>query len=475
GSNSRFSNRAGLPQNGGKDRSDEIKEEDSIAETTKSNHDRVREIAEGIEGKIQNLFASDQYAAYLKTAAKFHRYSLNNTILIFAQRPEATRVASYKVWQQLGRQVNKGEKGIEIIAPSSFKRTVREKRIDPATRQEMTGADGKPVFTEREIQIPSYRTVKVFDIAQTEGAPLPEISHDLTGNVEHYEAFMEAIRRSSPVPIEIRPMDANTDGFFSQSEQVVEVRVGMGQAQTVCAAIHEISHSLLHNNAAPIPEDAPEYDEAEAFGVPALFVNGRVSASEIPCGLFRYDLRGSDDDPGQPAAVENHVGVNHAGTLITAKPLPVPKNGFLPLTDEDGLDFTGNAVTMPEFRRKYPKDRKTVETEAESCAFVVCAAFGVETDSSSLGYIASYNRDRTLPELRSSLETIIQTSNRLITDIERNFAAVCKERGIAQPKRWEETLETARKAAEADWETKKSASPRGKGGKTGKKRTSQAR
>ena len=431
----------------------------------------MREIAEGIEGKIQSLFASDQYAAYLKTAAKFHRYSLNNTILIFAQRPEATRVASYKVWQQLGRQVNKGEKGIEIIAPSSFKRTIREKRIDPATRQEMTGADGKPVFTEREIQIPSYRTVKVFDIGQTVGEPLPEISHDLTGNVEHYEAFMEAIRRSSPVPIEIRPMDANTDGFFSQSEQVVAVREGMGQAQTVCVAIHETAHGLLHNNAEPIPEDALEYDEVETFGVPALFVNGRVSASEIPCGLFRYDLRGSDDDPGQPAAVENHVGVNHAGTLITAKPLPVPKNGFLPLTEEDGLDFTGKELTMLAFRREHPKDRRVREVEADSIALTVCAAFGIKTDSNSLGYIASYSRDKTLPELRASLETIIQTSNRLITDIERNFAAVCKERGIPQPKPWEETLETARKAAEADWKAKKALSP----GKGGKKRPSQTR
>ena len=375
----------------------------------------------------------------------------------------------------MGRQVNKGEKGIEIIAPSSFKRTIREKRIDPATRQEMTGADGKPVFTEREIQIPSYRTVKIFDISQTSGEPLTEISHDLTGNVKHYEAFMEAIRRSSPVPIEIRPMDANTDGFFNQKEQAIALREGMGQAQTVCAAIHEISHSALHNYAAPIPEDAQEYDEAEAFGVPALFVNGRVGASEIPCGLFRYDLRGSDDDPGQPAAVENHVGVNHAGTLITAKPLPVPKNGFLPLTEEDGLDFTGSAVTMPEFRRKYPKDRKTVEIEAESCAFVVCAAFGIETDKNSIGYIASYGGDKTLPELRSSLETIIQTSNRLITDIERNFAAVCRERGIPQPKPWEETLETARKAAEADWKAKKASLPPKKNGRTGKKRTYGAR
>ena len=435
----------------------------------------MREIAEGIEDKIQNLFASGQYAAYLKTAAKFHRYSLNNTILIFAQRPEATRVASYKVWQQLGRQVNKGEKGIEIIAPSSFKRTIKEKRIDPATRQEMAGADGRPVFTEREIQIPSYRTVKIFDISQTSGEPLPEISHDLTGNVEHYEAFMEAIRRSSPVPIEIRPMDANTDGFFSQSEQVVAVREGMGQAQTVCVAIHETAHSLLYNNAAPIPEDALEYDEVEAFGVPALFVNGRVNASEIPCGLFRYDLRGSDNDPGQPAAVENHVGVNHAGTLITAKPLPVPKNGFLPLTEEDGLDFTGKELTMLAFRWEHPKDRRVREVEADSIALTVSAAFGIETDKNSIGYIASYSRDKTLPELRSSLETIIQTSNRLITDIERNFAEVCKERGIPQPKRWEETLDAAKKAAEADWETKKSASPRGKGGKTGKKRTSKER
>ena len=435
----------------------------------------MREIAEGIEGKIQSLFASDQYAAYLKTAAKFHRYSLNNTILIFAQRPEATRVASYKVWQQLGRQVNKGEKGIEIIAPSSFKRTIREKRIDPATRQEMTGADGKPVFTEREIQIPSYRTVKIFDISQTSGEPLPEISHDLTGNVEHYEAFMEAIRRSSPVPIEFRQLDGNTDGFFNQKEQAIALREGMSQTQTVCAAIHEISHAELHNDAAPISDEEREYEEVEAFGVPALFADERVSAAEIPPGLFRYDLRGSDDAPGEPATVEKYVRVNHAGTLITVKPIEIPEEGYRLLTEDSGLNFTGAALTLPEFRRKHPKDRKTAEIEAESCAFVVCAAFGIETGENSVGYIASWSRDKTLPELRSSLETIVDASSRLIGDIDRNFAEVCKERGIPQPKRWEETLDAAKEATKADWETKKSSSPSGKGGKTGKKRTYGAR
>ena len=374
----------------------------------------------------------------------------------------------------MGRHVKKGEKGIEILAPSSFTRTIREKRIDPATHKQMTGADGKPIFAERKIQIPSYRTVKVFDIRQTEGEPLPEISHDLTGNVEHYEAFMEAIRRSSPVPIEIRPMDENTDGFFSQSEQVVAVREGMSQIQTVCAAIHETVHSAVHNYAAPIPEDATEYEEVEAFGVPALFTDERVSAAEIPPGLFRYDLRGSDDDPGEPATVEKYVRVNHAGTLIAAKPIEIPEEGYRLLTEDSGLNFTGAALTLPEFRRKYPKDRKTAEIEAESCAFVVCAAFGIETGENSVGYIASWSRDKTLPELRSSLETIVDASSRLIGDIDRNFAVVCKERGIAQPKHWNETLAAAGKAAEADWKAKKALSP-GKGGKTGKKRASKER
>ena len=435
----------------------------------------MREIVAGIDAEIQSLFASGQYADYLRIAAKFRQYSLNNTILIFTQRPNASRIAGYRLWQQLGRQVKKGEKGIEIIAPSSFKRTIREKRIDPDTQQEVMGADGKPVFTEREIQIPSYRTVKVFDYLQTEGEPLPEISHDLTGNVEHYEAFMEAIRRSSPVPIEIRPMDANTDGFFNQKEQAIAVREGMSQTQTVCAAIHEISHAELHNDAAPISDEEREYEEVEAFGVPALFTDERVSAAEIPPGLFRYDLRGSDDDPGEPATVEKYALVNHAGTLIAAKPIEIPEEGYRLLTEDSGLNFTGGALTLPEFRRAHPKDRKTAEIEAESCAFTVCAAFGIETKANSMGYIASWSGDKTLPELRSSLETIVDASSRLIGDIDRNFAAVCKERGIPQPKRWEETLDAARKAAETEWESKKDSPPSAKSAKKGKKRNYGAR
>ena len=407
--------------------------------------------------------------------SKFHRYSFSNTLLIFMQKPDSSLVAGYSTWKQLGRYVKKGEKGIDIIAPAPFKTKVPFRPIDPDTRQAMTDSNGLPLLMEREALVPAYKIVKVFDYAQTEGSPLPEIAPPLTGDVEHYEAFMEALRRSSGVPVETGSVEGGADGFFDLENQRIVLKEGMSQTRTVCTLVHEIAHERIHNDNEAIPEEAMEYDEVEAFGVPALFANERVGADEVPDGLFRYDLRGSDSDPGQPVAVERRVRANHAGTLITEKPLRIPENGSLPLTAE-GLNFTGRSFTMRGFRRAHPKDRGRMETEAESVAYTVASYFSIEPKGErSFAYIASWSKDRTLPELRDSLETVVQASHHLITDIERNFAAVCMERGIPQAERREDALEKAKEATKADWEARKASLPPKKNGRTGKKRTYGAR
>ena len=185
---------------------------------------------------------------------------------------------------------------------------------------------------DRTIQIPRFKVVTIFDISQTEGKPLPEISADLVGDVEHYEAFMEALRRTSPVPIEIKPLQRDVDGFFSRETQSITLREGMSQIQTVCAcaAVHEISHSILHNE-----EDSEE------------------------------------------------------------------------------------------------KSRASKEVEAESVAMAVSSYFHIDTSANSIPYLTTWSSDKTLPELRASLETITQTTSTLISDIERHFGEVCKEWGIA--------------------------------------------
>ncbi len=278
------------------------------------------------------MFNSDKYKQYLSTMSRFHKYSVNNQVLIYMQRPDATLVAGFNKWRDnFGRNVMKGEKGIKIIAPTPFKKRIEEQKLDPDTKLPMLDADGKVITEEKEIKIPMYKPVVVFDVSQTDGKPLPELASTLTGEVQNYEVFMEALKRSASVPLAFEAMASDMYGYFSRDEQRIAIREGMSEVQTVCAAIHEIAHSKLHNT-------------------------------------------------------ENMA--------------------------EEKLS------------------RATEEIQAESISLAVCAYYGIETGENSFGYLASWAADKDLEELRESLETINKTSSSLITDIDRNYAEIMKERDV---------------------------------------------
>ena len=219
-----------------------------MADPKPSNRERIKEIVTSIENNIQELFQSERYFDYLKTMSRFHSYSVNNTILIHMQRPNASLVAGFNQWKnKFGRHVKKGEKGITIIAPTPYKKKIEEMKLDPDTKAPMLDRDGNAIYEEKTVEIPLFRPVKVFDVSQTDGKPLPQLATDLTGNVQQFEVFMEALRRSSPVPMEIKPLPENMDGVFHNDTQSIEIREGMSQVQTICAAVHEITHAKLHN------------------------------------------------------------------------------------------------------------------------------------------------------------------------------------------------------------------------------------
>lgn len=308
-----------------------------------TNKDRMREIVDSIENGIKELFESDKYRQYLATMSRFHRYSVNNTMLIYMQRPDATHVAGFNKWRdQFGRNVLKGEKGIRIIAPTPYKKKIEEIKTDPETNAPVLDADGKAIIEEKEIRIPMFKVVSVFDVSQTAGKPLPQLAADLSGNVQQYEVFMEALRRASPVPMEIKSVARDTDGFFSAKAQSITIRAGMSEVQTVCAAVHEIAHAKLHD--------------------------------------YEHMTELADD---------------------------------------------GETILVPG-----EKSRNTEEVEAESISYAVCQYYGIETGENSFGYIATWSKGKELKELRASLETINKTASELITDIDRHFAEICKERGI---------------------------------------------
>ena len=396
-----------------------------------TNRERLQEITAGIEQGIKELFESEKYMRYLSVMSKFHRYSVNNTMLIYMQKPEATLVAGFNKWKnQFERHVKKGEHGITIIAPTPYKKKIEEMKRDPDTHVPILDADGKAVMEEKEIEIPMFRPVKVFDVSQTDGKPLPELASSLSGTVPHYEAFLEALRRSAPVPIEFEPMADNMDGYFSPDRQRIAIRDGMSEVQTVSATVHEIAHSKLHNQKKIQIDNDQQYQEVELFEKPALFSNGRISHDDLPEGVYCYDLRGSDDDPGFPICVEERVVVNHAGSVILTAPLEFSEEGRLYFTDENGLNFNGGMLTLSQFLQEQKKDRRTEEVEAESISYAVCQYFGIQTGENSFGYIASWSKGKELKELRASLETINKTSCELINDIERHYKEICKERGI---------------------------------------------
>ena len=315
-----------------------------MADKKPSNREQIKQIVAGIENNIQQIFQSEQYADHLRTMSRFHTYSVNNTILIHMQMPNATRVAGFNKWKnQFGRHVKRGEKGLTVIAPTPFKKKIEEMKLDPDTKAPMLDGEGKVVMEEREIEIPMFKPVKVFDVSQTEGRPLPSLVTDLTGNVQHYEAFMEALRRTSPMPIYMEPLRPGLDGLCNFRKQTISIREGMSQVQTVCATVHETAHAVLH--------------------------------------------------------AKEHTRLTAAAGDGTKEP---PK----------------------------PKDENTMEVEAESVSYTVCQYYSIETGANSLGYIATWSKDRSLPELKASLETISKTASALITAIDRHFAEICKERGI---------------------------------------------
>ena len=226
------------------------------------------EITASIEQGIKDVFNSDNYRNYLSVMSRFHNYSTNNCMLIYMQNPNATRVASFKAWsEKFERHVSKGEKSIKIIAPAPYKKKIDVQKIDPDTKEPLFDKDGNPIMTQKEIVMPAFKAVAVFDISQTHGKPLPQLAQTLNGTVDNYETIKEAIRKTAPVPIKFERLPENKDGFFSPSEQSISIREGMSEPQTLCAMVHEIAHSILHNPETSDEKKTHSKEEVEAESV----------------------------------------------------------------------------------------------------------------------------------------------------------------------------------------------------------------
>ena len=228
-----------------------------IVLTSEKPAEKLKEITDRLEQGIAELFDSERYKEYLKVMSKFHNYSFRNTVLIAMQKPDASLVAGFSAWKNnFGRNVMKGQKGIKIIAPSPFKIRQEVEKIDPHTQKPIIGKDGKPVTEEKEIKIPAYKVVSVFDVSQTEGKELPDIAVDeLTGDVDRYKDFFAALEKTSPVPIAFENIEGGSHGYYHLEDKRIAINEGMSELQTLKTAIHEIAHAKLHDIDLNAPKD----------------------------------------------------------------------------------------------------------------------------------------------------------------------------------------------------------------------------
>lgn len=297
-----------------------------------SQSEQIKEITERLQQGIEDLFDSDTYKDYLKIMSKFTSYSLNNTLLIAMQRPDATTVAGYSTWKQLNRQVLKGSKAIKILAPCIYKKKPDSDITDTSDKIAQDNKDNAKTEEPEKILV-GFKIVNVFDISQTEGEPLPELAHKLQGNVDEYSDFMEALKQFSPVPIEFKSIEGTANGYYHLIDKNIVIDDGMSQMMNCKTAIHEIAHALLHDK-------------------------------------------------------------------------------------DNGIE------------KDNPLNKQTKEVQAESVAFTVSNYFGIDTSDYSFGYIGGWSNGKDLKELKESLDTIRQTSQMIIAEIEQKLDAIKQSKQI---------------------------------------------
>ncbi len=346
----------------------------------RNNKDRLKEIIDSIEKGIKEVFESGRYTEYLQVMSRFHNYSFNNTMLIYMQKPDATLVAGFNKWKdKFERNVNKGEKGIKIIAPTPYKKKIEKDVLDPDTKLPMRDENGEIIKEEKEVSIPSFRPVTVFDVSQTSGKELPTLASDLNGKVENFDILKEAISRSAPVPISFKPLRPDTDGYFSPKRQEIVIREGMGEVQTVCAMIHESAHAKLHNPAY-IPEtddksklsrsDEEVQAESIAYTVCAYF------GIETGENSFGYLASWSQNKELKELKESLDVINKTSSELITA----IEKN-YKAIVKERGAELTDTELKEPAIETPQTEDLSDIPVPDPAISREALLSFGYTDDN----------------------------------------------------------------------------------------------
>ena len=356
---------------------------------------RTKDLTDKLEAGMSELFSSDKYTDYLKTMSKFHNYSSRNIMLIKQQMPGATRIASFKSWKENhNRQVKKGAESLRIYAPIGKKEpeTKLFEKIDPATGKPMLSKDGNVIMEELTALTSNirFKLVPVFDVSQTYGEPLPQLAEDLTGNVAHYEAFLDTLKSVSPLPIVFEPLKSEQDGYCRFGEHI-GIREGMSEIQTVSAIVHEITHARLHDKNNLLPDDKPKSKDVKEIEA--------ESVSYVVCQ--KYGIETGDNSFGYLASWGSHDMKEIKASLDTIRKeasglIGAIDDKFVAICKERGIDLSQSEQAQPAPAAEIP------QTPAEQAE----PTFTTETRTENIAGV-DFELQEVVPE---AIETVQQTA-----------------------------------------------------------------
>ena len=376
------------------------KNEQIFLKPKKTSEERKKEVDEFgkmLQSGIKEYIKSDRYKEILDNMAKFHEYSVNNSIGIMIQKPDATLVAPYTKWQRLNRQVKKGEKGIVILCPVKYKKMIEKTKLDEA---------GKPVLDKNGFEIKNktyqdciaFKIGFVFDKSQTvqiEGKkelvlePVNELKESVG---QSFSELMHTIQDISPVPVSFEKIQSGVKGYYDDKHVKIVVNQGMSELQTLKTLIHETAHARIHGSHWESDYKKISFDVRECVEFPNLgkvYENvsleeavdklGKFSHSSMLPGLVFRLHDGSDyADMDYPLVVGDELQIDSLNLIEHFRESFEVQKAVVQLTPKFGsVEYL----------------RSTKEIQAESIAYIVSKHFGLDTSDYSFGYVGTWIKD----------------------------------------------------------------------------------
>ena len=399
------------------------KNEQKSLKHSKTSEERKKEVDEFgkmLQSGIKDYIESERYKELLDNMAKFHEYSVNNSIGIMIQKPDATLVAPYTKWQRLNRQVKKGEKGIVILCPVKYKKMVEQTKSDEQGNP-ILDKDGYEIKNKTYQDCIAFKIGFVFDKSQTvqmEGKkefvlePVNELKESVG---QSYDELRHAIQDISPVPVSFEKIQSGAKGYYDDKNVKIVVNEGMSELQTLKTLIHEEAHARIHGSHWESDFKKISFDVRECVEFPNLGeVYEDVSLDEaiqklgnfphssmLPGIVFRLHDGSDYAEMDYPLVIGNELQTDSLNLIEHFRESFEVQKAVTQLTPK-----FGNVEYL----------RSTKEIQAESIAYMVSKHFGLDTSDYSFGYVGTWLKDN--KQLMDNLDVIKTTSTQMINDIE---------------------------------------------------------